>query len=197
MTHQEFLETTTSGPYQVRGPASEDWGVITLWNPADYLAAIFRILIEWDNQGRQRTDETRHDFIEWTQTLDWIVQNLFHLAPLIDDHVEEVLRVSDPALSWLRLVAIAVHKEKRLDEGLSATEIVDICLARGVELPGVKGMVDQDQLIMYGGRLLNRLFRDAEEIAVDRYKIRRDSRQEYNHVQRKNFTKHYYWFERR
>jgi hypothetical protein len=166
-------------------------------NQPDYLGAIFRILIEWDKLGRQRTDETRHDFREWTQSLDWIVQNLFSLAPLIEGHVEEVLRVSDPALSWLRLVAIAVHKEKRLEEGLSATEIIDICQARGVELPGVRVIVDQDQLARYGGRLLNRLFRDTEEIAVDRYKIRRDSRQQYNHVQRKNYTKYYYWFETR
>jgi hypothetical protein len=161
-------------------------------NPSKYLAAIFRILIDWDQLGRQQTDATRHDFVEWTQALDWIVQKFFNLAPLLDGHVEEVLRVSDAALSWLRLVAIAVDREKRLDEALLATEIVDICQARGVELPGVKGFIlDPDQLSMYAGRLLNRLFRDTEELTIDRYKIRRDSRRD----AQKNYTKHYHWFE--
>jgi hypothetical protein len=41
-------------------------------NPSKYLAAIFRILIDWDQLGRQQTDETRHDFVEWTQALDWM-----------------------------------------------------------------------------------------------------------------------------
>jgi hypothetical protein len=35
------------------------------------------------------------------------------LPPLLDGHVEEVLRISDPALSWLRQVAIAVEKDGR------------------------------------------------------------------------------------
>ena len=139
----------------------------------------------------------RHDFVEWTQVLDWIVQNFLNLAPLLEGHVEEVLRVSDPALCWLRQVAFAVKKEKRFNEGLSASEIVDICQARGVDLPGVQSMVDPDRLSMYAGRLVNRLFRDVQEIKTDRYQIRRDTRVEYNHVQQENYTKHYYWFQDR
>jgi hypothetical protein len=96
-----------------------------------YLGAVFRIIREWFDQGCRRTEENRHDFTQWAQTLDWIVQNIFNLPPLLDGHVEEVLRVSDSALSWLRQVGIAVEKDKRLDEALSASEIVDICLARG------------------------------------------------------------------
>ena len=52
------------------------------------------------------------------------------------DLVEELLRVSNPALSRLRLVAIAAEKEKRLGEALLATEIRDICHGCGLELPG-------------------------------------------------------------
>jgi hypothetical protein len=166
-------------------------------NPAQYLGTVFRILVDFDMAGRPRTKEARHDFLECAQALDWIVQEIFGLAPLLDGHVEEVLRVSDPALSWLRQVAIAVAKEKRIDQGLTATEIIDVCQARGVELPGAHSMVEPDQLSKYAGRLLNRLFRDAEEIVIDRYKIRRDTRQEYNPVQQKNYTKHYYWVENR
>jgi hypothetical protein len=166
-------------------------------NQPAYQAAIFRIIMEWDAAGRQRTKESRHDFTEWAQTLDWIVQEIFGLDPLIDGHVEEILRVSNPALSWLRSVAIAVEKEKRLEEGLLATEIVDICQGRGVELPGVKVFIDPDQMSMCAGRLLNRIFHDTEKVSIDRYKIRRDTRDEYNHARRKTYTKHYYWFEKR
>lgn len=166
-------------------------------NQLDYLGAVFRILHDWDKFGRQRTKENRHDFVEWAQALDWIVQKLFKLAPLLDGHVEEVLRVSDPALSWLRQVAIAVKKENHFDEGLSASEIIDICQARGVELPGIHVMIDPEQLSKYAGRLLNRVFRDSENVEIDRYKVRRDTRDEYDPVQRRTWKKHYYWFEKR
>jgi Bifunctional DNA primase/polymerase, N-terminal len=49
-----------------------------------YLGAVFRILKDWNELGRPRTDENRHDFIEWAQALDWIVQNMFGLVPLLD-----------------------------------------------------------------------------------------------------------------
>jgi hypothetical protein len=81
-----------------------------------YLGAIFRIIKDWHDCGCPRTDENRHDFIEWAQTLDWFVQNIFDLAPLLDGHTEEILRVSDPALSWLRQVGIAVESDNRLDK---------------------------------------------------------------------------------
>jgi hypothetical protein len=128
-------------------------------NQPQYLGAIFRIIKHWHDQGCRRTDENRHDFMEWAQTLDWIVQNIFGLAPLLDGHTEEILRVSDPALSWLRQVGIAVGKDNRLDEGLSASEILDICEGRGVEFPGAVLTKDPDQLAMYVGRLLGRIFR--------------------------------------
>src|SRR4029077_17181514 len=110
---------------------------------------------------------------------------------------EEILRVSNPALSWLRAVAIAVEKENRLDEGLSATEIVDICQGRGVELPGVKVFINPDQLSMTAGRLLSRIFRDTKDVEIDRYKIRRVTLDEYNDQFRKKIPKHYYRFEKR
>jgi hypothetical protein len=38
-----------------------------------YLGAIFRIIKEWQDRGCPRTAENRHDFVEWTQSLNWIV----------------------------------------------------------------------------------------------------------------------------
>jgi hypothetical protein len=75
------------------------------------------------------------------------------LPPLLDGHIEEVLRISDPALSWLRQVGIAVEKDKRLDEGLSASELADICQAPGLEFPNKIFVSDLGHLAMYVGRL--------------------------------------------
>jgi hypothetical protein len=50
-----------------------------------WYGAVIKIIEEWDEQGRPTTNETRHDTREWCQTLDWIVQNIFHAAPLSGD----------------------------------------------------------------------------------------------------------------
>jgi hypothetical protein len=71
-----------------------------------FLGAVFAVVKAWDNAGRPRTNESRHEFVEWSQTLDWIIQEIFKLPSLIEGHTEEVLRISDPAMTWLRLVAI-------------------------------------------------------------------------------------------
>lgn len=42
-----------------------------------YLAAVFAILREWIIQGRPQTEETRHSFRGWAQSMDWIILNLF------------------------------------------------------------------------------------------------------------------------
>ena len=51
------------------------------------------------------------------------MQNVFNCPPRLDGHSEEVLRASDPALSWLRQVGIAVEKDSRLDEGNFLAEL--------------------------------------------------------------------------
>jgi hypothetical protein len=167
-------------------------------NQPTYLAAVFRIIEEWWKRGRKRTNENRHDFTEWAQSLDSIVQDIFGLAPLIEGHTEEVLRASDPALSWLRQIGMTIEKEKRLDEGLMAHEIIDIGQANGIEFPGVRGFISPDNLSMYVGKVLGRIFRDSSEITIDRYKVRKDTRKQYRPANEGgDYSKHFYWFEKR
>lgn len=73
-----------------------------------FLGCVFSVVGEWIAHGKPRTKDTRHDFREWCQTLDWIVQNLLGGAPLMDGHQAAQERTSNPALSWLRAVALAV-----------------------------------------------------------------------------------------
>ena len=61
------------------------------------------------NQG---PNDNRHDFRAWAQTLDWIVQNLLGAAPLLDGHRETQERMTNPALTWLREVAIIAQSGK-------------------------------------------------------------------------------------
>jgi hypothetical protein len=158
-----------------------------------YLGCVFAIVRAWFKAGKPRTDEYRHDFREWTQTLDWIVQNLFGLPPLLDGHREEQERISNPHLNWLRDVALVVDQLKKLDAAFRVSELVDLCASQGVEVPGHR---HDDQQIMLAGKILNKLFRDSQTLAVGGYQVRREQRTEYNSEQRREMTVNYFWFER-
>jgi hypothetical protein len=122
---------------------------------------------------------------------------LFDLPPLLGGHVDEVLRVSDPALSWLRHVAIAVENDSRLGEGLSASDIVDICQAHSIDFPNKVSTIDLDQLAMLAGRLLGRVFNDLSVLTIDRYEIEREERTQTRPSDGAEFRKHYYSFKKR
>ena len=166
----------------------------------EYLGAIFRIIQQCHAEGFSRTGENRHDFIEWAQTLDWIVQEIFQLAPLLEGHTEEVLRVSDPALSWLRQIGIAVEKDNQLDQVLSASEIVDLCEAHSIDFPNKTSTTDLDQLARLAGRLLGRVFGNLstnEELGIDRYKIKRESIKQKRLDGGGEYIQNHYWFRKR
>ena len=46
-----------------------------LANQPFYLGCIFAVAEQWLARGKPKTDESRHDFREWVQSLDWICQN--------------------------------------------------------------------------------------------------------------------------
>jgi hypothetical protein len=168
-------------------------------NQPKYQGAIFRIIKQWFDEGCCRTGESRHDMVEWAQTLDWIVK-LFGLPSLLDGHTEEVLRVSDPALSWLRQIGIVVENDKRLDQRLSASDIVDVCQAHNIEFPNKTSTTDLEQLARLTGRLLGRVFSDVattDELAIDRYKIKRESTTKKREDGGGDYVQHCYWFRRR
>ncbi len=102
-----------------------------------YLGCVFAVVREWLRRGKQRTTETRHDMREWCQTLDWIVTNIFELAPLMDGHQEMQARVSTPALVFLRQICIAAGMTGRLGQSLRAGQLHELCVEGDVEIPGV------------------------------------------------------------
>jgi hypothetical protein len=160
-----------------------------------YLSCVFSIVRAWFREGKPKTTDSSHDFREWAQTLDWIVQDLFSLPPLLDGHREEQRRISDPHLNWLRDVAIAVNQSEKLEEGLRPGELVDLSASRGVVVPGHGRHADEDQQRMLAGRILNKIFSDGDVVTVGGFKVRHEPRNEYNHERRRDVPRHYYWFE--
>ncbi len=142
---------------------------------AYYLGCVFAIVREWYQNGKCRTSETRHDFREWCQTLDWIVRNLFGMAPLMDGHVSAQERVSNPAQTFLRRIAFEVAHADSLDMPLSASQLFQLAEDADIEIPGLR---EQDQhdadkgKKMIGIRLAP-IFKDNQVVELDGFTVTR------------------------
>ena len=142
-----------------------------------YLGCVFSVIAEWLAAGKPRTAETRHDFREWAQTLDWIVQKLFRAAPLLDGHLAAQERVSNPALVFLRALCLAAMQDRREDEDFSASGFAELAEAHGIAVPGVRPG-QEDRAARQVGIHLGRLFKLVDEIEVDGFMVRRAERLE-------------------
>lgn len=141
-----------------------------------YLGAVFAIAREWIDQGKPRTEEHRHDFHEWTQSLDFIIREILKMPPLLDGHREEQLRTANPNLQWLRTVGLAIVKTRAGDE-FSASALAEIAEDESIDLPRRHGSRDEPKFIV--GRIIGKVFSEAkaDEITVDGIKITRTERE--------------------
>ena len=140
-----------------------------------FLGCVFSVVAEWLANGKPRTTDNRHDFREWCQTLDWIVQNILGCAPLMDGHQAAQERTSNPALTFMRAVALAVAGDGRLGVALIASELVELCDMHAIEIPGKPA--DEDRAKRQIGSLCKLVFRDGDTVSVDGYTISRVSRE--------------------
>jgi hypothetical protein len=144
-----------------------------------FLGSVFAVLAEWDRQGRVKTKEKRHDFREWAQILDWIVQHIFGEGPLMDDHEEAKERAADPQLSFIRSIAMLLHEKSRLAEALTASNITELCMEEELEIPG---LATDKQTLENGrqqvGKIMGKLFETANERNVEGYRVRKTETQE-------------------
>jgi hypothetical protein len=67
--------------------------------------------------------------------MDWIIQELFELPSPLDGHEFAQERASIPARDWLRQVGLAAEKDARLDESLTASDILEICQGHSLDIP--------------------------------------------------------------
>ena len=159
------------------------------------LSCIYAVIREWHACGKPRTQEHQHDFKEWSQTLDWIVQNVFKLPPLLEGHRAEQLRISSVGLSFFRELALAVQKGGECNENLSTTDLAIFCDADGIEVPGCAPGADIGVTTKRIGSILGPLFRESGSIAVDGFLVHRTMMPVYNEERKENVMKPFYCFE--
>ena len=163
-----------------------------------YLGCVFSVVREWHRQGQRRTTDTRHDFKAWARTLDWIVQELFQAAPLLDGHQQTQQRMTNPALNWLRDLALVVIQTGQDDNWLRAHELIDIIDGSGVEIPGVAEDADlgddeiRHKALLSVGRKMGKCFCTDDRTEIDNMIV--DRREGLDDLSRK---RHEYRFGRR
>lgn len=138
-----------------------------------FLGAVFSLIAEWFRQGRPRTDVASHDFREWAQILDWIVQGA-GLGPLLADHRSAQVRVSSPATTLLRKLALAVQSSGRLEQEFTASELCTLCKDAEVtiEIPGVLAN-DNDHAMKQMGSLMAKLFGASDIVTIESFQVSR------------------------
>jgi len=146
-------------------------------NQPRFLGAVFAIIKDWHKAGKPTTDETRHSFRPWVQSLDWIVQNLMGLPGLMGGHTDTVERMSNPALQWVRDAALILTRNMVFD-WLPASGIADELNGEMEDLPGLASgeELTEDNHIKVAtriGRLMKKAFRDRDEITIDSFLIQR------------------------
>lgn len=138
-----------------------------------FLGAVFSLIEEWFRQGRPKTDVASHDFREWAQILDWIVQ-WAGLGPLLADHRSAQARVSSPATTLLRKLALAVQSSGRLEQEFTASELCTLCKDADVaiEIPGLLAN-DCDHAMKQMGTLMAKLFGASDIVTIETFQVYR------------------------
>jgi len=164
-----------------------------------YLGCIFAVIRAWVGCGKPHTYESRHDFREWTRAMDWIVQNIFELPPLLDGHKEEQQRTGNPALQWLRELALGVFAQGLTGRPLTATGLVEVSDGAGLTLPGRKDSDGKAHLRV--GQVMATLFNAGREVdsqtvelIVDGITVRKVTRTEHDAARGEDVTHKDYTF---
>ena len=144
-------------------------------NQPMFLGAVCKVIRHWHEQGMPKTAEKRHTFRDWAQPLDWIVQNIFGMAPLLNGNTEAQDRIQSPHMSFLRMVIIAIDKNERLGCRYSASSILELCEEESIAVPGIKHGRAYDEKYERGmvGKAMARFFKESESYVIEGYRIDR------------------------
>lgn len=142
-------------------------------NWLDYLAAVYAIILEWSRQGQPRSAARYDSFSEWAQVMDWIAQNLFKLPPLLEGLREEKLRVSSPALTFVRELGLALQHGGGLQQLHNAASLATIADNHGIKIPSLHKPGDMSAAAKAIGITLGPLFKAGDIIEVDGFRVLR------------------------
>lgn len=136
-----------------------------------YLACVHSIIGAWHAAGSPTKQVTGHDFRGWHRMIEGIVEMAWpHLGAVIDPrHQEAVVRISDPAQSWLREFCQIAEME----QAISATEIAQICALNGLAIPSCRIDADESQQARSVGIQLNRLFGEEDSVEIENVRVSR------------------------
>ncbi len=133
------------------------------------LGCIFSMVKAWHQNGTPRKDIAGHDYREWAQVLDWIVRAC-GLGPLLVDHRQAQERVSNPALAFVRSLAIALKAEGGLGKEYSASDLAALCCDANLEIPGVKNS-DNIARAQRIGTLMKSASKSQEKFRIDSFEV--------------------------
>jgi hypothetical protein len=132
-------------------------------NQGRYLGCVHRILQEWIARGKPTTNEARHRFLEWAQTVDWIMRSIFGRNDLMEGHIAAQQRTANPFMNKLRDIALVVKRLNMLGEPLRTSSIVELAEDNEIKIDG-----DTDEKKQcHFGRMCGGLFRETDHILLD------------------------------
>lgn len=142
------------------------------------LSCIFAVVREWHRLGKQRTGETRHDFRDWCQILDWIVQNIFQEAPLMDGHKEAQARVANPDHSFIRQLGFLLDGKGLLGQPHQTSELAVFCDEAAIYIPGLapEKRYEAKDANTSLGKVFKRVFGEPDLVLVDIFALTRSSK---------------------
>ena len=139
-------------------------------NQPFYLGAVFAVVRHWMQSGQPTTTETRHDFRQWARIMDWITQNVFNAGPLLEGHEEAKGRLSDPAVQFVREIAVVVVNTGTPGRGYAAREIAELAFANSIEIPGCKTF-DDANAARWIGIQFKKVLGEEQVRRVDGYEV--------------------------
>ena len=156
-------------------------------NQSRYLGAVYSIVSQWVARGKPTTEDVRGEgrFRQWAQIMDWIIKKLFNFPPLMDGHEDAQERVANPALNWLRQVCLAAEADARLEERLTASDIVEICHVHSLDIPGLATDAADEKALMRVGCIMAKAFTERDAIECDGFQIHRTEATQYSEERRR------------
>jgi len=159
-----------------------------------YLGAVFAVVQAWHAAGCPKSAERRHSFQPWAPTLDWLTRNLLGAGALLDSHRETQARMANPAVNWLRDVAMDVIRNKQDSVWLRASHLITLLVETGTEVPGLTehmdvGEAEARSLVQQAmGRRLGLCFRASDVVHLDTMTVeRREQYDEADHYKAREY----------
>lgn len=163
-----------------------------------YLGSVYAVVKHWHALGKPMLP-TEHRHPEWVGSLDWIVQEVFGLQPLLEGNHAEAIRLhSHPMLKWLRAVGLELEK-RGVREPVRTIQLAEIALENAdseeLSMPGVNNRISKSELAPIIGRRLRQYFEEDNKLSLGgTFEVLRITRQEYDQARKKRVDIHWYSF---